>query len=256
MKRMTTKLLRRASALLAVLLIGPLLTALAGDVDFSSNWQTASREVVGIAPDPSATPEAVVQVYAARAFNWRGLFAVHTWIAVKGRGAEQFTVYHVLGWRAWRGQPVVVASVDRPDRRWYGSEPRIIADLRGARAERAIAAIEDAVAAYPHAHVYRLWPGPNSNTFTAFVGRAVPELGMTLPVTAIGKDYLPDGAVLGRAPSGTGYQISLLGAFGLTVALREGLEINLLGLGLGLDVLRPALKLPGIGRIGMKPRVG
>jgi hypothetical protein len=31
----------------------------------------------------------------------------------------------------------------------------------------------------------------------------------------------------------------------------EGLELNLLGLTFGVDVRRPALKLPAIGRLGM-----
>ena len=34
--------------------------------------------------------------------------------------------------------------------------------------------------------------------------------------------------------------------------IKEGIEVNLLGLVFGVDVLRPALKLPFFGRIGMK----
>jgi hypothetical protein len=41
-----------------------------------ADWRTASRESVGLAPDPATTREAVVQVYAARALSWRGYFAV------------------------------------------------------------------------------------------------------------------------------------------------------------------------------------
>ena len=242
--------LRRSALVLIVLLSGPLLVAIAGDVRLDGDWRTASRDVTGIAPDPAVTREAVVQVYAARAFNWRGLFAVHTWIAVKPAQAPAFTVYQVLGWRAWRGEPVVAATPERPDRLWYGNRPEVIAELRGAPAAEAIAAVERAVAAYPHARGYRLWPGPNSNTCTAFVAREVPGLGVHLPVTAIGKDFLPGGAVFGRAPSGTGFQVSLYGLLGVIVAASEGLEINVLGLSFGVDVLRPALKLPGVGRLG------
>jgi hypothetical protein len=107
-----------------------------------------------------------------------------------------------------------------------------------------------AVESYPYAQTYVLWPGPNSNTFTAYVGRQVPELGLELPVTAIGKDFLTNGAFVERAPSGTGFQISIFGLAGLLVARQEGLEVNLLGLGFGIDPLGPALKLPIIGRIG------
>ena len=92
--------------------------------------------------------------------------------------------------------------------------------------------------------------GPNSNTFTAFVARRVPELKLDLPPTAIGKDYLPNGDLFARAPSGTGYQFSLFGLFGVLVGVEEGLEINLLGLTFGIDPKSFALKLPAVGRVG------
>ena len=81
--------------------------------------------------------------------------------------------------------------------------------------------------------------------------REVGGLEVALPVTAIGKDYLGPVRFLARAPSGTGWQFSLGGYFGLTLASREGLEINVLGAVLGVDFLRPAIKLPGLGRLGL-----
>lgn len=39
-------------------------------------WWNASREPVGLAPDPAATPEAIVQVYGARAYSWRGYLGI------------------------------------------------------------------------------------------------------------------------------------------------------------------------------------
>jgi hypothetical protein len=95
-----------------------------------------------------------------------------------------------------------------------------------------------------------LWPGPNSNTFTAYLARAVPELHVALPPTAIGKDYLPPGDFAALTPGGSGAQVSILGLIGLSLGLREGIEINLLGLVVGLDLVHPALKLPGLGRVG------
>jgi hypothetical protein len=35
-----------------------------------------------------------------------------------------------------------------------------------------------------------MWPGPNSNSFTAWVGLEVPELELNLPFSAIGKDWM------------------------------------------------------------------
>ena len=217
---------------------------------WNKDWRTASRESSGIAPDPARTPEAVVQLYAARAFNWRGIFGVHTWIATKEAEAPAYVVYQVVGWRAYRGLPVLVVQEDIPDRLWFDSRPKVMADLRGPVAERAIQGIRKAAETYPYPETYRLWPGPNSNTFTAYVARNVPELKAALPSNALGKDYLDEGQFFTRTPSSTGWQLSLYGVLGLALGIQEGLEINLLGLVFGVDVARPALKLPFVERIG------
>lgn len=57
------------------------------------------------------------------------------------------------------------------------------------------------------------------------------------------------------APSGTGYQASILGLLGILAAQSEGLELNLLGLVIGLDPLSPAVKLPGIGWDRFRSRI-
>jgi hypothetical protein len=213
------------------------------------DWRSASREPVGLAPDPARTPEAVVQVYGARTVGARGLFGVHTWIAVKPERAAEYTVYEVIGWRLRYGDNVVVVRNREPDARWFGNEPAILADVRGARAEPLIPRIEAAAKSYPYAGEYRAWPGPNSNTFTAWVTRQLPELEADLPPTAIGKDYLR-GEVLASAPSGRGVQFSLRGLFGVTAGLVEGVEVNLLGLSFGVDPWPPAVRLPIAGRVG------
>ncbi len=228
----------------------PLIVGAARVLGHGGDWRTASRESIGIAPDPAATPEAVVQVYAARAYGWRGAVGSHSWIAVKPEGAPAFTVYEVVGWYALRGESTMRRSQRAPDGMWFGNRPEILADLRGDGVGEVIERIERAALAYPYAESYRMWPGPNSNTFTAFVARQVPELRLDLPPTAIGKDYLTNGSVFAGAPSGTGYQVSLLGALGVLVAAEEGIEFNILGLTFGIDFARPALKLPVLGRIG------
>jgi hypothetical protein len=242
--------LRRLLLFCGVLLAGPALALVSGEVSLDRSWYTASRDSAGIVPPAAATPEAVVQVYAARAFDWRGAFAVHTWIAVKPQGAPSYVTYEVIGWRFWRDGNGLTRREGPPDRHWFGAAPRILAELRGAEAAQAIPQIEAAVAAYPFATQYRTWPGPNSNTFTASVARQVPALRLDLPPTAVGKDYLGPTQVLAAAPSGSGYQVSLLGLAGVLAAREEGLEVNLLGMTFGIDPLDLALKVPGLGRLG------
>ena len=215
----------------------------------AQDWRTASKEPVGLAPDPATTPEAVVQVYGARTWGWRGNFGVHTWVAVKPAKAAAYTVYEVIGWRLRWSDTVVAIHNRTADARWYGNEPELYSDKRGAEAEKLIPRIDAAARSYPHAKEYTAWPGPNSNTFVAWITRAVPELGADLPPTAIGKDYISDG-VIGSAPSGRGVQVSLGGLFALTASGVEGLELNLLGLTFGINPFDPALKLPLLGRLG------
>ena len=217
----------------------------------SSDWRSANRGPVGIAPDPATTLEAVIQVYGARAVRWRGYFGVHTWVAVKPQGAAAFTVYEVNGWRLRRTGSAVVASDRTPDSRWFGAAPTLIAERRGAGVDEMIERAQAAVRSYPYADAYRVWPGPNSNTFTAHVLRAVPELRADLPPTAIGKDYLGTDVVAGT-PSGTGIQVNLFGVLGLLAASEEGLELNVLGLTFGIDPRQVALKLPLVGSVGWR----
>ncbi len=214
------------------------------------NWWALERGPSGQAPEPATTPEAVAQVYAARAVSWRGVFAVHTWIAVKPSRAGSYTRYEVIGWGVDQGAPAVRVNRMGPDNYWFGDRPEKLVDLRGEGVDQVIAKIETAVAAYPYSASYRTWPGPNSNTFTAWVGRSVPELTLKLPPTAIGKDYLAGGALAGSTPSGTGVQLSLFGLGGLALGWEEGIELNVLTLNFGVDFKSPALKLPVLGRLG------
>ena len=214
------------------------------------HWSQARWDSAGLAPDPATTPEPVVQVYAARAWGWKAIFAVHSWIVFKRADAPTFERYEVVGWGVRRGAPAVRKNMREIDGYWAGNRPELLLDRRGHEVEELIDQIEAAIASYPYPDQYRTWPGPNSNTFVAHVARAVPALGLELPPTAIGKDYLNNGGIVARTPSGTGYQLSLLGVLGFSIGRGEGLEINLLGLTFGIDPLDFALKLPGIGRLG------
>jgi hypothetical protein len=171
----------------------------------------------------------------------------HSWVVFKPANATAWSRYDVVGW----GQPVR-SNGWAPDGRWFGDTPSVLIDVRGAEAAAAIPKVKAAIAAYSYNNFgdYRIWPGPNSNTFTATVLRAVPELATTLPPNAVGKDFraLP---YLGRTDSGTGVEASLWGLLGVKLGWVEGVELNFLGLVAGLDVRHPAVKLPGFGRVGL-----
>ena len=166
----------------ALLLSGPLLTLAFGNVSMRGDWRAATHRPAGLAPDPAAHPQAVVQVYASRTFGWRGAFAVHTWVAAKPAGAMRYTRYEVIGWRALGGGSALsISEQNAPDAEWYGAAPRLLRDLRGPDAETVIARLPNAAADYPYPTKYSVWPGPNSNTFVAHLGRAIPELHQRFP---------------------------------------------------------------------------
>jgi hypothetical protein len=220
----------------------------------SSSKYFGRHSTTNQAPDRH-TEESVIQVYAARAARWRGAVGVHTWIATKRSHENQYTRLEVIGYRVRWGGNAVQIRPSTPDAMWFGRYPTLLREIRGdSSLDAVIDQIHLVANRYPYSAEYKVWPGPNSNTFTAYVGRAIPELRLELPSNAVGKDFLPLGGLIAITPSGTGIQFSLGGLFGIILGLEEGIELNVLGLSAGLDFLRPAIKLPGIGRMGFSDK--
>jgi hypothetical protein len=211
-----------------------------------TDWRSADRSSMRWLPPAQRLPEAVVRVFSARTVSWRGILATHSWVVIKDAHAPAYERFDYTAWGApiWKDRFV-------PDGRWFGSEPELIFAADGAEAARMIPTIRATIRDYhyPRPGDYRLWPGPNSNTFVAAIMQAVP-MRAALPATAVGKDFPYDGRWWGWAPSRTGVRLNLAGYFGLTLGWYEGIELNLLGLVAGIDIRRPALKLPGLGRLG------
>lgn len=177
--------LKKIGIFLAVVLT---FSAISG-CDSDEGWRTASRESAGILPEPRTSHEAVLSVLGAKAWGWRGWFAIHTWIAAKKTGENVYTVYDVVGWRGHHGRSVLGINKDIPDRYWYGSRPELIQLKKGDGVDELIDKVDKAARAYPWKNRYKAFPGPNSNTFTAWIGLQVPELEMDLPFSAIGNGY-------------------------------------------------------------------
>jgi hypothetical protein len=211
------------------------------------SYRDADWSSVGMLPAASADREARLLVFTGRTGRWKGIFAIHSWVVFKPADATAWSRYDVVGW----GQPVRNNGW-APDGRWFGDTPRVLVDVRGPEAAALIPKVKAAIAEYNYSNFgdYRMWPGPNSNTFTATVLRAVPELETTLPPNAVGKDFRAHPYV-GLTDSHTGVEASLWGLLGVKVAWVEGVELNFLGLVAGLDLRHPAVKLPGFGRLGI-----
>ena len=210
-----------------------------------THWSQWNRNVVSELPPATEHPQARVMVMSGRTRGWKGVVAVHSWIVVKGENETAWRRYDVAGW----GRPVRLNWW--PPDLWFGQHGTVVLDVKGERAQQLIPRIDAAIKNYRYADYgdYRIWPGPNSNTFVAAVLREVPELGITLPPNAIGRDYRP-WPYLGLTDSGTGIEANLWGVLGVKLGLVEGVELNVLGLVAGLDLQNPGVKVPGYGRIG------
>lgn len=211
-----------------------------------SHWSDYDHSVVSQLLPAVQHPEARIMVMSGRTRGWKGVIAVHSWVVVKGENERNWRRYDVAGW----GNPVRLNWW--PPDLWFGERGRIIVDVKGARAQALIPRIDTAIRNYQYAHDgdYRIWPGPNSNTFVAVVLRAIPEAQAVLPANAVGRDFRP-WPYAGLTDSGTGVEASLWGVLGIKVGWVEGVEFNVLGLVAGLDLRHPGVKVPGFGRIGL-----
>lgn len=219
-------------------------------VDRPSSWRSADWSASGVLPAANEINGPAVFLMAARTGGLKGAFSVHCWIVIKRDDGAGYDRYDKVGW----GLPVRKNGY-AADGRWYSNTPRIIAAVRGAAARPLVAKAEAAIAAYPYSHRgdYRIWPGPNSNSFVAYVLRAIPEMDARMPSNAVGRDFAPGFASLTIDRDHTDIHATIGGLVGFAAGLRSGFELHLLGLVAGFDFTRPALKIPAYGRVGLPP---
>ena len=212
------------------------------------NWREADWSSSGVLPKAQDSPEAAIYVFSAATGGMKGAVASHSWIVTKAEGDETYNRYDKVGW----GSPIRRNGYPA-DARWYSNTPHMVVQITGYAASALIPKVEAAIQSYPYATpgAYRIWPGPNSNTFVAHVLRSVPELGAVLPPDAVGRDYLPEGKLFQIDADGRDLHATLYGLLGVSIGLRSGFEMHFMGLVAGIDVIRPGLKIPAIGRVGV-----
>jgi hypothetical protein len=137
-----------------------------------------------------------------------------------------------------------------PLHRPVGGGPAVLdAEWRGEEAERILQALEGSPE-YPLRSRYLYWPGPNSNTYAAWV---LQQAGVRhdFDPRAVGKDYLgPFGGRGQFAERGFQWETPLVG---LKIAPWCGVEFHLFGLTLGFCSARRSLKTP-FGRVLLPTR--
>ncbi len=150
-----------------------------------THWSDWDRNVTSRLPSAAEYPQARILVMSGRTRGWKGVVAVHSWIVVKGENEPNWRRYDVAGW----GSPLRLNWW--PPDLWFGERGKAIVDITGPRAQALIPRVDAAIKNYQYSNYgdYRIWPGPNSNTFVAAVLRAIPETEVALPPNAIGRDF-------------------------------------------------------------------
>ncbi len=145
------------------------------------------------------------------------------------------------------------------DAYWYGNCPRVIMSLKAsAAAERLIPAIKTTIQKYPYSASgsYLIWPGPNSNTFVVVDRAPYGWLRGELSPVAVGRISRP-GLQFARAPSDTGYTVSVNGYFRPPRwRLRKGWKFTLPAAPSVLTPMILAIKLPAFGKLSMWDLLG
>ncbi|SFJ30239.1 DUF3750 domain-containing protein [Jannaschia pohangensis] len=246
MIRFLARLIRRGFMLFAICFLLPVAVAALWwqTQDHPQSWRAADWGASGVL---QPTDEAAIHVLAARTGGQKGAVSVHSWLVWKPAGDAAWTRAEVVGW----GRPVRLDAY-APDGKWYSNVPFHVGTVSGPKAARLIPLIRATIDAYPYDYngSYTIWPGPNSNTFVSHILRQHPEIGIALPPHAVGKDFIGPGLRALRDAGGD-LHLSAGGYAGLSIGPRQGFEVNLLGQTFGFDLSRPALKLPGIGRVGL-----
>ena len=168
---------------------------------------------------------------------WYTRFAEHTWI----------DFYHAGTWHRveWDDVDHIIMSEMSATRafsnvRWE-REVAVHEQFSGDWTVPFMTKILEIATDYEDVQNYRPWPGPNSNTFINWLTREV-GLPIVMPPTALGKDYTK-WLRAGLTASNTGIELETM-FLGTEIGLREGIEVHLLGLTLGVSIWPPAVKLP------------
>ena len=153
------------------------------------SWRNADWSSTGSLPAAAAEPEARVLIMSGRTGGWKGVFSVHSWVVFKPRERQGLAALR----RGRLGQSGADQRLGRRTAAGTATCRRSCSTCAATAAAKAIPKIEAAVKEYHYANAgdYRIWPGPNSNTFVATVLRAIPEAEAILPANAVGRDFRP-----------------------------------------------------------------
>lgn len=186
--------------------------------------------------DPAATA-VVKDVRIPKGMPWYSRFATHSYVDFRSKPSEPWQRIEIVN----KDSGLILEPVSEEEvhasSRW-GNPVHLVSQSK--HDGQVLASQITAFGKGYNDTVYKAWPGPNSNTFTDGLLREVDGLSGVLEHNGVGKDA---SWRAGTTAGGTGLEIQspLLGA---EAGLKEGLNINFMGLTAGIGVWPPAIKLP------------
>jgi hypothetical protein len=119
-----------------------------------------------------------------------GLVSVHCWFTVTDPASRRCDRWEI--WQRPDAGGVAIGhlhcNLKAPEAGVGGGPTRLLAEWQGPEAFRIKETLEKAEGQYPWCRRYLPWPGPNSNTFAAWVLRRA-GIDYRLPWKAIGRNY-------------------------------------------------------------------
>ncbi|MFT6361502.1 MAG: hypothetical protein ACJAV6_000413 [Candidatus Paceibacteria bacterium] len=123
-------------------------------------------------------------------------FAVHTWIVTVSNGKiDRWEILHqksednTTGYFYRNAHPPVQGLKKGFFTNWDSNLIGSVSGDQYSLAKRILDYIENRTPTYPHQNKYSIYPGPNSNTYVAWILKEFPTSGIKLPWNAFGKNY-------------------------------------------------------------------
>lgn len=197
-------------------------------------------------------PESTVvvkDVRIPREMPWYSRFASHSFVEYRETPSSSWRRIEIVNKNSGIVHEEISAEEAGASKRW-GNPIHLVSQSKvdGVKVARQM---EKIAKSYDDS-LYRPWPGPNSNTFTERIMREVDGVSGVLEHNGVGKDH---GIYFGRTTGRTGLEFHAT-FMGLAVGLKEGVEVNLMGLTMGVGIWPPSIKIPFLPEIPFRKEVG
>ena len=169
---------------------------------------------------------------------WVARFAKHTFVDYRADVKSSWRRIEIVNSRSGILHHTIDDKQAHSPQRW-GERVHVLSQSDGSQNPHFVRDIALFAKEYDQS-VYRVWPGPNSNTFAEKLCRKIKGIDANLHHNAVGKEH---GFYIGKTAGGTGVELQTP-IVGASLGLREGVEVNIIGLSAGVSISPFRVKIP------------